>query len=150
MNRTLLAVCAALTFSLAACGSEGTASEPVEVAATSVAATETGVTWKYLQTEYAGLLNSANCDTKSSLVATCQGLRTAQVESFQRDATELAPSKARSDLLGTIEDYLSDDKEFDSAMCLAKAGDVSCTITMTTMNISSDLMKTIVDREAAK
>lgn len=150
MNRTLLAVCATLALALTACGSEDTSGEPEKVAATTVAAAEDGVTWKYLQSEYAGLLNGSNCDTTNSMVAVCQGMRTAQVESFQRDATELEASKSRSDLLGTIEDYLSDDVEFDSAMCLAKAGDVSCMVTMTTMNISSDLMKTIVDREAAK
>lgn len=119
---TRLLVAAALT-GIPACAEDASAPSAVTVSASS--ATQSGVTWKYLQAEYADLL-LRSC-TASELAepdySVCISRQNDGVRSFRIDALQLPPSRARADLLASTDDFVASYQSFVESGCNASEFD---------------------------
>lgn len=135
----------------------GTSAEPQASATitTSAAATTTtqtnGVTWKYLQREHAKFLGmKCGSDSKSPSYVVCLGLQNAMIDSFERDATALPPSKARADVLGAIGSYQEAHDKWVAAYCeMDGATATGCITAPLLMSMPYDTIVLVVNREAA-
>ncbi|MDV7246760.1 MULTISPECIES: hypothetical protein [Rhodococcus] len=125
------------------------------VATTSAAVATTtqagGVTWKYLQSEHAKFLGmKCGSDSKSPSYVVCLGLQNAMIDSFERDATALPPSKARADVLGAIDSYQEAHDKYVAAMCeMDGATATDCITAPLLMSMPYDTIVLVVNREAA-
>ncbi|PBI94201.1 hypothetical protein BKP42_48910 [Rhodococcus erythropolis] len=126
-----------------------------DITATSAAkasVAETGViNWKYLQSEYSKFLGmDCGNDSKASSYVVCLGLQNAGIDSFARDAEELPKSKARSDLLGSIDSYKDDHDKYTDARCeMSRKPSAGCITASLGMSLAYNTIVVIVSREAA-
>jgi len=144
------AILAAAVVPISACGGNDHPPEAKTVTVTASPAAESGVTWKYLQTEYGGYL-ARKCDDQADnpTYNACIGLQYAGLDSFEKDAKTLPPSKARSDLLSSIDRWRNNYQKFSDATCQLNRKKLDCIAP--DYGISNfDLFGTIVNREAAK
>lgn len=118
MNKTFAAVAATSLALLAGGCSSDTTPEPA--AAPTTTAEAQGVTWQYLQNEYNESLFVGNDCSKRNDTSQCLQNKGYALESFERDLKEIAPSKTRSNMLGTIEDYKAHHRKFTDAGCYPK------------------------------
>lgn len=138
--------------SIAGCGGDSAnGGGSTATTARPAAAEASGATWSGLQTTHAKFLG-AKCDTQSPELASCIALQRAMISSFKRDANELPGSKARADLLGTIDRYYANYEKFSDGYCeldqqgVAKA---DCLTAALGLDLTHDTIALIVNREAA-
>lgn len=139
-------------FALTACGGGQSNSEPQTVTV-SASPEESGVTWKYLQSEYGDFL-SKECPSSlapSPEYNSCIGQQNSGLRQFKLDAVELPPSKDRAFLLDQIDQYAEDYNEFSDRMCqVKKTQDIVCIMKPGILDMNFGTIATIVTKQAEK
>ncbi|WP_433611076.1 hypothetical protein [Prescottella agglutinans] len=154
MKKWILAAGLVAALSAAGCSSsEGAADAETTTAqavtSTASAAADTGVTWKYLQSEHSKFLGMECSGSAGVDDSICIGLRNAGIASFVRDATDLPRSQARASALDAAEGMKDDYADYQAKRCDIKPEGAACIGKSLEMDLGHSTIVTIVNREAA-
>lgn len=158
MRPSSLAICLLFPTAMSAVGACGTDAPQPEAETVTVSASpaaQSGVTWKYLQTEYGDFL-SRTCEFPKSApdprtdYSICTIQQSDGIASFKIDVLTLPASKARADVLSSIDQFTESRKAYFDNNCENPDENFTCLGEYAGLSQGFVDLGRIVKREAAK
>lgn len=133
---------------LAACGSEETSSAAETVTVTVTAEASSGIDWDYIRSEYADTLTYECPEDAGSYTGACNGIRNAKLGTLRADIEQLPPSKSRTSMLQTLNDWDEEYEEYQDNWCLGtgNTGQLDCVLSETIFNLTMGTVEAIAEK----
>lgn len=135
MKLLALAIAPALIL-LAACGGN---SDPTAVETVTVEAQTPAIDWDYIRTQYAKTLSQTECVAGGGLTTgVCNQMRNADLRYLRIDVEKLPPSRDRTKMIASLDDWNEKYSEYDVKMCLGSrnTGQFDCSFDETLLNMN--------------